>query len=998
MMMKLRSLLARRAGSAQAVSTAEAQQTVESYREAVDAVNRRLNDAVTLARKGLHSEAIHLADKAPSALEEASALDLAEWAELSALCDELGIETPAEVNGAAVAEINDCYPREERLSRLLVSHRRLALARAPIKARIGILRELSAADPDNSVWATDLATFEKARHRQIETTISTANRARLLSLKTEGEEVWLEPPSDEVKKRLFQRLAEMEDANAIATLKTLDEQLAAAIQSQDSNVARTVLARWDGVRKKLATKIYPSLTADEARRWIGELDARAAEDRAFAKALGTLETALDAPLRSQSGIDELDKCWSAVERFEREVPAVIHQRYHVKRDGLKLDTRRRFGMGLAAVVGAVLLVAGIVGTVIWQSSRSHELERWTQSLQQSIDASQWAEADKALERLASEKNWVRQTPEVEALAHTIKTKLAEEKTRVEHFRDAMKRVVDGGVEKPDRAALAEAKSLAATPDELTQYESWYSQIHGRDTKMQSQRDQEFERSLDGFRKQLGRANDDPNLPAETKINQVTQIQSGLQELLRRDDISPAILTAGKTLQTATSVKLESLRQARAATATRQLALSELTALFGDPEALAAKLSGFVEKYPDHELSVDFTKAKRLLPGWKLMPMWAAGLSSALGKGSDPGDVASLSFDEREKLASTLAAALKEDEKGLFAPQLEQVCEYVVRSVNAVDLKNSQRASQSDLRKLLTYRPIAELGILLIRNREKPQDEPRRLYVAANYKVPRALNKIHEIEYVANVYQALDRQPQSKCDVAEVDLDAKQLKDKCAPDSPQRLYSQEIIAALESPEFPRRWATFNLDALGRLVKAEQIDPLLRVVLAKSLVNMAKKQDWQDRPELDRWQKVLDQVDTKTNWLDPDDSRVAEARKEAKRIFDDARPDFESIILEHAEWRKRMTAWWLTNSRRRPVAILIRDPRIAKITTVIPASEVGGGSASIDAVVESGEGWKIMSVGSVNASGTNWNNMASIVPSGAILYISPTAVEKTGGPVN
>ena len=95
---------------------------------------------------------------------------------------------------------------------------------------------------------------------------------------------------------------------------------------------------------------------------------------------------------------------------------------------------------------------------------------------------------------------------------------------------------------------------------------------------------------------------------------------------------------------------------------------------------------------------------------------------------------------------------------------------------------------------------------------------------------------------------------------------------------------------------------------------------------------------------------------------------------------------------------MTAWWLTNSRRRPVAILIRDPRIAKITTVIPASEVGGGSASIDAVVESGEGWKIMSVGSVNASGTNWNNMASIVPSGAILYISPTAVEKTGGPVN
>ena len=597
--------------------------------------------------------------------------------------------------------------------------------------------------------------------------------------------------------------------------------------------------------------------------------------------------------------------------------------------------------------------------------------------------------------MASEKNWVRQTPEVEALAHTIKTKLGEDKARQDSFRDAMKRVVDSGVEKPDRAALAEAKSFASSPEELAQYESWYNQIHGRDTKIQAQRDQEFEQSLDALRKRLGKIHEDQNLTGEAKIEQMTQLNSDIQQLVRREDVSPAILSAGKTLQTAASVQLESLKQARTNLASRQSALNEVISSFGDPDALAARLKTFVEKYPDHELSVDFTKAKRLLPGWKLMPLWKAGLSTALGKASDPGDVSGLSREEREKMGATLAAALKEDEKGLFSPQLKEVWDYIDRSAKAIDPKLSPRAAQSELRKVMTYRPVAELGVL---NVKKQQGEPRKFYVAKNYKIPKMVNKSYEVEYAANVYQALERQPLAKCDIADGELDLKQLKDKCAPDSPQRLFSLETISNLENSDFSsKRWATFHLESLARLSKADQMDPLLRVILARSLVSMARKQDWQDRPELEAWQKNLnaDTVDTKANWLDPDDARVADARRDAQKVFDDARPDFESIIAEHDEWRKKITAWWLANSRRRPVAVLIRDPRLAKITTVIPAAEVAGGDATIEAIMETAEGWKLLAVGSANASGTNWNSMASVVPSGAILYLTPASPDATNG---
>ena len=45
---------------------------------------------------------------------------------------------------------------EEPLQDLLRTHRRLALSRAPVRARIAVMRKLAAQDPANPIWPEDL--------------------------------------------------------------------------------------------------------------------------------------------------------------------------------------------------------------------------------------------------------------------------------------------------------------------------------------------------------------------------------------------------------------------------------------------------------------------------------------------------------------------------------------------------------------------------------------------------------------------------------------------------------------------------------------------------------------------------------------------------------------------------------------------------------------------------------------------------------------------------
>jgi hypothetical protein len=105
---------------------------------------------VTLLQQGLRSEAIQLAEAEPKLLNVVAALDFPERSEWDDLV-QMNQLTPAPMLPIEPARLlNEAYAEEDPLQDLLRRHRRLALQRAPLRSRIGVLRQLAAQDRQRS--------------------------------------------------------------------------------------------------------------------------------------------------------------------------------------------------------------------------------------------------------------------------------------------------------------------------------------------------------------------------------------------------------------------------------------------------------------------------------------------------------------------------------------------------------------------------------------------------------------------------------------------------------------------------------------------------------------------------------------------------------------------------------------------------------------------------------------------------------------------------------
>ena len=111
-----------------------------AYAQACAEVNERLLRCQRLLQQGLRSEAIQLAEIEPRLLDSVAVLDFPERRAWDELAGGLGLPVAARLHVEAAAFLNEAYAQEDPLQDLLRSHRRLALMRAPLKARIGVLR------------------------------------------------------------------------------------------------------------------------------------------------------------------------------------------------------------------------------------------------------------------------------------------------------------------------------------------------------------------------------------------------------------------------------------------------------------------------------------------------------------------------------------------------------------------------------------------------------------------------------------------------------------------------------------------------------------------------------------------------------------------------------------------------------------------------------------------------------------------------------------------
>ncbi len=440
-------------------------QLAADYATACAEVNQRLGRCQWLLQQGLRSEAIQLADSEPRLLDAVGELDFPERSGWDELVGAYGLAAAPALLMEAAGFLNEAYAQEEPLQNLLVRHRRLAMQRAPLRLRLGVIRQLAAQDANNLVWGDDLRGFEKARFRQIQIEAAEAARLRdpahLARLLAEvQQQTWAEPPPKVLVQGLVRADAQLRGQKTRAALAELDSRL------NDAFAAR------DPIRGRIARNEWIALTASEppdpddpiwgrvgsALAWLDDEDRRDAADRGHESALAALIETLDDPAFVPP--DELERLGQAVLAHGRGIPEELQQRFLSRLRTAESSHSRRFRLIVSGSVAAGLLVAGLVFALVRWNIRDGESAKIAVSISDLVELGEIDRAGdfvKALEK--SDPGLLEFPPMIEALQRFNAAQTRETERQV-RFDKALREAEQAPLGIADPKALAEAREMA----------------------------------------------------------------------------------------------------------------------------------------------------------------------------------------------------------------------------------------------------------------------------------------------------------------------------------------------------------------------------------------------------------------------------------------------------------------------------------------------------------------------------------------------------------
>src|SRR5665213_2840312 len=148
----------------------------EQYARLCREANERLQQCSDYLKQMLRGEAIHCAEAAPNLLDLVATLDMPELAEWKQVCFRFELPDAPPLMLDAAATLNEAYAHEQPLEALMAYHRMMALAGAPLKQRLAVMRRIDDQDTTSAVLADDLRLFESLRLAEIRSGLGAMSR------------------------------------------------------------------------------------------------------------------------------------------------------------------------------------------------------------------------------------------------------------------------------------------------------------------------------------------------------------------------------------------------------------------------------------------------------------------------------------------------------------------------------------------------------------------------------------------------------------------------------------------------------------------------------------------------------------------------------------------------------------------------------------------------------------------------------------------------------
>ena len=199
------------------------------------------------------------------------------------------------------AALNEAYAEAAPLAGLMAHHRLMALARAPLYARVTVVRRLAELDPTTPFWDDDVRAYERARldemRVQVPEFVEAADSAALQGLHKElASSRWRSPVPSDLQRLVADSLRQTRAAGGLDELARLVPQINDAYQAADAEHLDLLFGRWHAVlsQSNVAVPVVLEEQVQAAGQWLAEQQETRQQEAAYHEAAAALMCALDA--------------------------------------------------------------------------------------------------------------------------------------------------------------------------------------------------------------------------------------------------------------------------------------------------------------------------------------------------------------------------------------------------------------------------------------------------------------------------------------------------------------------------------------------------------------------------------------------------------------------------------------------------------------------------------------------------------------------------------
>jgi hypothetical protein len=844
----------------------------EEYARLAREANDRLRRCADCLQQGLRDEAIHLADAAPNLLDTVAALDFPELEDWKNICLQYGLREPPRLLIEIAGGLNEAYAEAQPLVGLMAHHRLMALARAPLPARLRVLRRIADMDKASGFWDEDIRTFERARLDQIRAQVPQSLRAgdgAVLGqlLREIGGDPWRVKVPPDLARAVHDAARQTQANSALVALRQLLPRINGAYGAMDVEECRGLLNQWQTLIAESGITLPTDLQEliDPVTQWMAEEFAKKEQRTAFAAACDELQQALDVDAPPVV----LERRYLTVVRIPLETPPQLEARYRQRiaaRASAAKTKRVLIGAGIAA---AFLLAAGVTFIIAYQHLRAEEMREVTAVLQQAQTDAAAGDPDKA-ERAA--KDVVEQHPRIalaplvaKALAD-VQADVAKERQRQTDFQSHMKAASDAGVEHPDQTDLQAADQLAKLPDEQSAVAQLKANIAQYASDQQLERDHQFAIEAKKLLSDAEGEITDELLARDTSAYEkaLNGYEAQVQALTSRSGISDSLKQAELT---SIAAFLKQKRESWERSGAEKAMFAQLEDFGGTVTSHQEALKRYLESFPNSARSTSFQLALQQEPEEVAVESWGhiAGPWHA--------EIVPATYATATERVTAIEGFLKQYPDAAVSRGVTTYLNYLKLGLTVAAPDGPWKKGFRDL-----------LNNPLVHDLECVETSSGKAY----YSLPGKWNFGQPVKKVDGTIKSETFDAVTSSDIGKLTRaiveDPDLLRSTTPSPSPQAKYAQAAITSLEELDFAG-WEFIGVRTLDSLNKTQDMNPVLKAILLENLLQFNQPVfDWIGEKE---YKKVLGRIaDLKVDdveWLDPANPPPASLREQASGTF-------------------------------------------------------------------------------------------------------------------